>query len=75
MLPQPRGLAPVPRAVERLTVSVDDEMIEVARKGTFTLHGQACSLPVVGVFEIRGGKVAVWREYYDNGVMAAALAD
>ena len=27
--------------------------------------GKKAALPVMGAFEIRGGKIAVWRDYYD----------
>jgi limonene-1,2-epoxide hydrolase len=35
---------------------------------------KACALPVVGVFELQGGKIAAWRDYFDMGTYAAAFA-
>ncbi len=31
----------------------------------FTANGKAIALPVVGVFELRDGKIAAWRDYFD----------
>jgi limonene-1,2-epoxide hydrolase len=31
-------------------------------------------LPCAGVFELRGGKIAVWRDYFDLGAYTRALA-
>lgn len=35
---------------------------------------KACALPAVGVFELRGGKIAAWRDYFDLNTYAAAFA-
>jgi len=31
-------------------------------------------LPCVGVFEMRDGKIAVWRDYFDLGTYQRAMA-
>ena len=31
----------------------------------FTANGKAIALPVVGVFELRDGKISAWRDYFD----------
>jgi limonene-1,2-epoxide hydrolase len=31
----------------------------------FKIMGKTISLPVAGVFEIRNGKIAAWRDYFD----------
>jgi len=31
----------------------------------FTMMGKTVALPVAGVFEVRGGKIAAWRDYFD----------
>jgi limonene-1,2-epoxide hydrolase len=31
----------------------------------FEVGGQAVALPVCGVFEVRDGKIAAWRDYFD----------
>ena len=36
--------------------------------------GVEVSLPVMGVFEVRDGKIAVWRDYFDLATVTAGLA-
>ena len=36
------------------------------------LNGQPVSLPIMGVFEIRDGRITAWREYFDLGPARAA---
>jgi limonene-1,2-epoxide hydrolase len=36
------------------------------------LNGKPVSLPIMGVFEIAGGKITAWREYFDLGPARAA---
>jgi len=33
----------------------------------FTVAGKEVALPVAGVFEVRDGKIASWRDYFDMG--------
>jgi limonene-1,2-epoxide hydrolase len=35
--------------------------------------GREVSLPVVGVFEVRDGLIAAWRDYFDMGMVTAAF--
>jgi limonene-1,2-epoxide hydrolase len=53
---------------------IEFEMLHVASRGPivftervdrFTSAGKTVSLPVAGVFEIRDGKIAAWRDYFD----------
>jgi limonene-1,2-epoxide hydrolase len=53
---------------------IEFEMRNVASRGTvvftervdrFTVAGRTVALPVAGVFEIRDGKIAAWRDYFD----------
>ena len=53
---------------------IEFEMRNVASRGRvvftervdrFTIAGKTVSLPVAGVFEIRDGKIAAWRDYFD----------
>ena len=50
------------------------EIVNVASRGSlvfteridrFTMNGRQVALPVAGVFEIREGKIAAWRDYFD----------
>jgi limonene-1,2-epoxide hydrolase len=42
------------------------------RTDHITLNGTAVSLPICGVFEIEGGKIKAWREYFDLTLARAA---
>lgn len=56
--------------VERQVVSGDVVMNE--RVDVFTVNGTEVSLPVMGVFEISGGKIRAWRDYFDMAPITAA---
>lgn len=48
----------------RHLASVGD-VVFTERMDRFTIGGKHVELPVVGVFEIRDGKIAAWRDYFD----------
>lgn len=57
-----------------LAESVEWEMVNLASAGDvvftervdrFEMGGKTVALPVAGVFELRGGKIAAWRDYFD----------
>ena len=53
------------RAELKDTLSIGD-MVMNERVDTIELQGgKKGALPVMGAFEIREGKIAVWRDYYD----------
>ena len=35
------------------------------RTDVITTDGSSVSLPVMGVFELRDGKISAWRDYFD----------
>ena len=39
-----------------------------------TVKGKSFSLPVFGVFELEGGKIKAWRDYFDLETFTKALA-
>lgn len=43
------------------------------RTDSFTFKGHSGSVPVVGVLDIKDGKVAEWREYYDRAELLEAM--
>src|SRR5262249_44827679 len=54
--------------------AIEFEMLRVAARGSvvfaervdrFRLGGKQVEVPVVGVFEIRDGRIAAWRDYFD----------
>ena len=72
-----RGLAAIRGTIEMFMTpaeSVEFELLGVAsaadlvfteRVDHFVIMGRKVSLPVAGVFAIRDGKIAAWRDYFD----------
>ena len=40
-------------------------LVFTERVDRFTMNGRTVALPVAGVFDIRDGKIAAWRDYFD----------
>jgi limonene-1,2-epoxide hydrolase len=49
------------------------DVVFLERVDEFIASGRKGAIPVVGVFEIRDGKVKVWREYFDRAMMLREL--
>jgi limonene-1,2-epoxide hydrolase len=45
------------------------------RTDRFSTKGKWAQLPVAGVFEVRDGKITLWRDYFDMGTMTAAITE
>ena len=41
------------------------DVVLTERVDTFRMGERTVTLPVMGVFEVRGGKIAAWRDYFD----------
>jgi limonene-1,2-epoxide hydrolase len=54
-------------------MGIIDERVFVERVDVITLNGRESGVPVVGVFEVEGGRVKLWREYYDRRQLLAAM--
>jgi limonene-1,2-epoxide hydrolase len=54
-------------------MGVIDGLVFVERVDRFTYNGKPGSVPVVGVLEVKDGKVKTWREYYDRAQLLKAL--
>jgi limonene-1,2-epoxide hydrolase len=39
----------------------------------FDMSGKKIELPVAGVFEVRGGKIAAWRDYFDMAMFTKQM--
>lgn len=59
--------------IEPRNIAVSGNTVFLERTDTFTFKGHKGSVPVVGVLEIRDGKVAEWREYYDRKELLEAM--
>ena len=52
---------------EVLAVASRGNVVFTERIDHFTVGDRKVALPVAGVFEIRDGKIAAWRDYFDMG--------
>lgn len=46
-------------------VAGDGNVVLTERVDVFSMPGATIELPVMGTFEIRDGKIAAWRDYFD----------
>ncbi len=58
---------------EILHLAVRGDVVLTERIDTFEVGGVAKPLPVMGTFEVRDGKVAHWRDYFDLAQATAIL--
>jgi limonene-1,2-epoxide hydrolase len=58
--------------IETTHLAVRDDVVLTERIDTFTVGGKEAALPVMGTFEIRDGKIARWRDYFDMAQITAA---
>ncbi|MFQ5563967.1 MAG: nuclear transport factor 2 family protein [Parvularculaceae bacterium] len=59
---------------EILNLAVDGERVYVERIDRTIVVGTPVNLPCFGVFEMRGGKIAEWRDYFDMATYTKAVA-
>ena len=60
--------------IENVNVAVRDNIVLTERIDTFTVGPVVAPLPVMGTFEIRDGKIAAWRDYFDMAQITKVLA-
>jgi limonene-1,2-epoxide hydrolase len=46
-------------------IVADGDVVLTERVDTFEIGGRTITLPVMGTFEVRDGKIAAWRDYFD----------
>ena len=46
-------------------ITSNGDVVMAERVDKMTIDGKAVVLPCAGVFELRDGKIAVWRDYFD----------
>ena len=52
-------------AWELLNIAVNGRTVFTERVDRMAVGGKQVALPVCGVFELRDGKIAAWRDYFD----------
>ncbi|RKQ72189.1 uncharacterized protein (TIGR02246 family) [Litorimonas taeanensis] len=50
-----------------------NDVVVIERVDEFTYKGHKGKVPVVGILEVEGDKVKVWREYYDRAELLAEM--
>jgi len=57
-----------------LNIASTGNTVFTERVDHFHASDKSVSLPCSGVFEMRDGKIAIWRDYFDMGTYVKALA-
>lgn len=57
-----------------LAIAESGMTVLTERVDEFGLRGRAVSLPLMGAFEIRDGRIAAWRDYFDLAMYRRQLA-
>jgi limonene-1,2-epoxide hydrolase len=57
-----------------LNVVAKGDVVFAERLDRTVARGKPVNLPCCGVFEMRNGKIAVWRDYFDMATFTRALA-
>ncbi len=50
---------------EMLHLAVAGDVVFTERVDRFVIGGRTIALPVAGVFELEGGRIKAWRDYFD----------
>ncbi len=53
-----------------LNISAAQNVVLTERLDTFMIGDRRVALPIAGVFELRDGKIAAWRDYFDLATWA-----
>ena len=60
--------------VDTRYLAVVGDVVLTERVDTLHMNGKAAPLPVMGTFELRDGKIAAWRDYFDMATITAMLS-
>ncbi|HTT85764.1 MAG TPA: limonene-1,2-epoxide hydrolase family protein [Acidimicrobiales bacterium] len=60
--------------IETNHLAVRDNVVLTERVDTFRVGDAVAPLPVMGTFEIRDGKIAAWRDYFDMAQVTKMLS-
>ena len=56
-------------------IAADGDVVLTERVDVFTTPAATIELPVMGTFEIRDGKIAAWRDYFDMNQFMSQLQE
>ncbi|GAB4331683.1 MAG: limonene-1,2-epoxide hydrolase family protein [Dehalococcoidia bacterium] len=57
-----------------LNIAADGDIVFTERVDRIWAGDKHVDLPIAGVFEVRDGKIAAWRDYFDMGTYLKAMA-
>lgn len=60
---------------EMVHIASSGNVVHTERVDTFVMGEKTVVLPVAGVFELREGKIAAWRDYFDLGAWTSQTAE
>jgi limonene-1,2-epoxide hydrolase len=60
---------------EVINIVADGDIVMAERMDRTRIGDKRVDLPCTGVFEMRGGKIAVWRDYFDLATYTGAFAE
>jgi limonene-1,2-epoxide hydrolase len=60
--------------IEITNLAADGDVVLTERVDTFRVGDLVAPLPVMGVFEVREGKIAAWRDYFDMAQATRAFS-
>jgi limonene-1,2-epoxide hydrolase len=63
LCPGPPGIEGIDFRV--INIAVTGPVVMTERVDVFELPGKSFELPVMGTFEVSGGKIGAWRDYFD----------
>jgi limonene-1,2-epoxide hydrolase len=67
-------LTPVERVEFRVVnIAADGDTVLTERVDVFHLPSSTIELPVMGTFEVKDGKIAAWRDYFDLNMYMSQL--
>jgi limonene-1,2-epoxide hydrolase len=69
-----QGVEKIEFRVEHIAGGGDDDVVMTERVDVFSMPGKSVSLPVMGAFEVRDGRIAAWRDYFDLNQFTSQLA-
>lgn len=61
-------------SVDMVHSLVDGPLVMTERVDYFVNGGHSIALPVFGVFELDGGQISAWRDYFDLGQFTSQLS-
>jgi limonene-1,2-epoxide hydrolase len=56
-----------------INIAANSPVVMTERVDVFTLPGESFELQVMGTFEVSGGKISAWRDYFDMNQFASRM--